>query len=110
MPWCCGQAAIFLSRPEMHFNCGDADFELEALVDLMLFELAELGVDAVEFTDQLIDTSVKARLDRGEFVRGWEWQALLLQGAFMWQAMGSARGPRSPSKPSDRRERLARPS
>jgi hypothetical protein len=55
----------------------------------MLFELAELGVDAVEFPVQ--NTSVKARLDRGEFVRGWEWQALLLQGAFMWQAPHSDR-------------------
>jgi hypothetical protein len=32
----------------MLFDFGDADFELEALVDLVVFKLAEFGVEAID--------------------------------------------------------------
>jgi hypothetical protein len=55
----------------MFFDCGDADFKLEAFVDFVLLELGQLGVetinfsrklglDAVDLCVQLVDASVKA--------------------------------------------------
>jgi hypothetical protein len=32
----------------MLFDCGDADFELKAFVDFLLFELREFGVEAID--------------------------------------------------------------
>jgi hypothetical protein len=75
----------------MLLNCGDADIELEAFVDLMLFEFTELGVEAIEFHVELVDTAVKTRLDCGEIVLGrhvlddeTEDFADLLEGNFLW--------------------------
>jgi hypothetical protein len=38
------------------FDCGDADFELEAFVDFVLFEFGELGVETIYFPARLDST------------------------------------------------------
>jgi hypothetical protein len=38
----------FIVDTEVLFDCGDADFKLEAFVDLALLELAELGIEAFD--------------------------------------------------------------
>jgi hypothetical protein len=68
----------------MLFYGGDADFKLEAFVDLALLELGELGVE-------LFDAAIEARLDCCEIVLGrhvlddmGEHFANLLEGGFLW--------------------------
>jgi hypothetical protein len=62
---------------ELLFDRRDANFELPAFVDFMLFELGELRVEAiypvrldrrVDFGVELVDATIKARLDCGEVV------------------------------------------
>ena len=58
---------------------GDADFELKALVDFVFLELAEFGVEAIDFGSkvgldgvdfcvELVDSAVEARFDCGKIV------------------------------------------
>jgi hypothetical protein len=44
---------------EVLFDRADADFKLETFVDLMLFELGQLGADSIEFAVELVDTAVE---------------------------------------------------
>jgi hypothetical protein len=54
--WCRGQRKPYcrsggnlLVDAEMLFDCGDADFELEALIYFALLKLGQLGVKAINF-------------------------------------------------------------
>jgi hypothetical protein len=48
-----GLCSDFLVDAEMLLDVGHANFKLEALVDLVLLELAQLGVDAIDFGRKL---------------------------------------------------------
>ena len=47
---------------EMLLDMGDADFELEPLVDFAVFEFAQLGVDAIELCVELLKRRLRVRL------------------------------------------------
>jgi hypothetical protein len=44
----CLSGGDLLVEAEVLFDCGDADFELEAFVDFVLLELGQLGVEAID--------------------------------------------------------------
>ena len=48
----------------MLLDVGDADFKLEALVDFVLLELAQLGVKAIDFRIELVDPVAGAEFAR----------------------------------------------
>src|SRR3984893_9770518 len=54
----------------MLFDVGDADFKLEALVDFILLELAQLGVQPIDFSVELVNPAIESRFDCGEIVLG----------------------------------------
>ena len=65
-----GLRGDFLVDAKMLLDVGDADFKLEALVDFVLLELAQLGVKAIDFRVELVDPAIEARFDCGKIVLG----------------------------------------
>jgi hypothetical protein len=58
------------AEAEVLLDGGDADFKLEAFVDLGLLELGQLGIDSIELPVEDLDAAVKPRFDCGEIVFG----------------------------------------
>jgi hypothetical protein len=63
-----GLCSAFFVDAEMLLDVGDAYFKLEALVDFVVFELGQLGVEAIDFSVELVDPAIDSRFDRGEIV------------------------------------------
>jgi hypothetical protein len=52
------------------FNCGDADCELEALVDFVLLELGQFGVEAIYLPREVSLDAVNLCIEAGDVVLG----------------------------------------
>jgi hypothetical protein len=57
-----GNDGNLLIYAEMLLDMGDADFELEPLVDFAVFEFAQLGVFAIELCVELLKRRLRVRL------------------------------------------------
>jgi hypothetical protein len=53
MAWRRWSGGDLFVKAEMLFDGGNADFELEAFVDLAFLELGQLGVEAIDFTSEV---------------------------------------------------------
>ena len=65
-----GLCSAFFVDAEMLLDVGDADFKLKGLVDFVFLELAQLGVEAIDFRVELVDPAIEARFDCGKIVLG----------------------------------------
>ncbi len=94
----CGLGGDLLVDAEVLFDRGDADFELQTLVDLMLLELGQLRVEPIDFGSKVgldvVDLGIEAgdvrfgghgRLDVGNVFRERRELFVCRCGAFGYQ-------------------------
>jgi hypothetical protein len=99
-----GYAEIFLPMPRWLLDVGAADFKLKALVDFVVLELAEFGVEAIDFGSkvgldgvdlcvELVDAAIKTRFDCGKTLRRREASRGTIESdARDWHVIGNTTG------------------